>query len=945
MSSTGPAAVLEAAELCSAAGDHADAAQLLAQALITGQSDPALLHALAEAQFAIGWAGCALALLAEAQRVAHDDVAVATDRNQRLREHGRFAEALAVLPANLAAARADTYADMGLPVLAVETDPAGRRGLWWRTGGPLRFLRTARRDAERQVLAGLLDPAGHATPTPVDLTALLVRIVNGTAQDRDALAATRAAAAHLDGERRAEAAAVLAGALCRDATHPLLLRHAARLADSLDRHGPALALYRRLAADPSPIEVLVRQGELLIRMHRPPEAVRFVEGLPAETAHAVALREVVSQAYTEAGLPAAAAGAHDASGVVADWHRSLWWRIGGPLPFLRRRMRDRDDAIIADWTPLPVEAVLGASGATPPADLMDAVARGAAVQERAARAEERDGPSAAIDVLAAATAAGAPDPYVMRDLAERLFLDDREEAALAWFDRVVAADPSDLDAVYGRLGALTWLDRTRDALEVLDALPPEVRGAAAIRSRESWLYERQRFWTPALDAIGPGATAPHWLRSAQRRLWWRTGGPLWTIRRRMRDSDQRALDAWRSETLPLLSTLDRVVPGVTPGMRTVVDSHALDHAMLTLLWERANVVARLTAGFLAAVAAFAVLARIAATTLGLPTGWAVLAGAAAAGLDYLALRRWLFPYTRADDRRLVVTRAAPLIVTLAVAGAVSYRFRHEFDGWPALLGGALAALAVMATARLTAAAVWRAVGAWVLRRFRRGEPRAAALVETLALLMELREPAKRNDLRWRRFWLQRLERIAYAVEHHLPAAFGFVDADTHRQLTEGGRGAARAVRQLKFLVAAPASPDAWRRVEDVLRHNTAAFATGELGRLRRAEPVAAPAPVRRSRRAIAVETLRVALFAGLPLAAVYAAQPWLAFSETVHDWAKVVGLGWALLYVLLTLDPTLRDKLGAALSVVTLGQSGGIPPAGDPEALARFRDSTRSAAP
>jgi hypothetical protein len=153
------------------------------------------------------------------------------------------------------------------------------------------------------------------------------------------------------------------------------------------------------------------------------------------------------------------------------------------------------------------------------------------------------------------------------------------------------------------------------------------------------------------------------------------------------------------------------------------------------------------------------------------------------------------------------------------------------------------------------------------------------------------------------------------------------------------------VRQLKFLVAAPASPDAWRRVEEVLRHNAGALATGELGRLRRAEPVAAPAPVRRSRRALAVEVLRVALFAGLPLAAVYAAQPWLTFSETVHDWAKVIGLGWALLYVLLTLDPTLRDKLGTALSVVTLGQTGGIPPAGDPEALARFRDSARSAAP
>jgi hypothetical protein len=245
----------------------------------------------------------------------------------------------------------------------------------------------------------------------------------------------------------------------------------------------------------------------------------------------------------------------------------------------------------------------------------------------------------------------------------------------------------------------------------------------------------------------------------------------------------------------------------------------------------------------------------------------------------------------------------------------------------------------MATARLAAAAALRFVAAWVMRRFLRGEPRAAALCETLALLVELREHGRRNDLSWRRFWLWRLERIAQAVELDMPATFGLVDPDTHRQLTDGGRGCARAVRQLKFLVAAPSSPDAWRRVEDVLRHNAGALATGELGRLRRADPAAVPAPVRRGRRAIAGEALRTTVFAGLPLAVVYLAQPWLTFSETVHDWAKVAGLGWALLYVLMTLDPTLREKLGTALSMITLGQ------AGDPAAVARSRDSGPSPAP
>ncbi|MFF5231699.1 hypothetical protein [Dactylosporangium sp. NPDC000521] len=935
MSSNGPAAVLEAAELCSAAGDHADAAHLLAEALITGPSDPDLLRALAGAQFAIGWDGCALALLAEAHRVAPDDEAVITDRNIALRDHGRFVEALAVLGASpQRTLRAGTYDDMGLPVLAVEAEATGRRGLWWRTGGPLPFLRARRRRVEERILADLVEAAGPPSPAPVDLAALLTRIVNGTAQDRAALAASRAATRLAAGGNLADGAAVLAGALRRDTTHPLLLRLAAQIADSLDRHGAALALYRRLAVDPSPIGILAQQGHLLTRMQRPAEAMRFVAGLPAGTARAGELRRVVATACADAGLAASAVDAHDRPGIVADWHRPLWWRTGGPLPALRWRSRLRDNEAMRGWTPLPVGELIGPLATVDAADLMDAAARAAAVLAQARQAEERGGTAAAIDILATAAVA-TPDPQIIKELAGKLSADDRDEEALGWLDRAVAADPADVELVAARLTTLTWLDRTREARDLVDALPAATRATELVRERESWLNERQRLWTPALDALGPAATVPSWLRGRHRRLWWRTGGPLWVLRRRTRSADLGALESWRSGTLPLLSTLDGVVAAATPAMRAVVDGNRLDHEVLTMLWERANVVARLTAGYLATAAAAVVLARIAATATGLPAGWALFAGATAAGLDYLALRRWLFRYTRADSGRLAVTRAAPLIVALAVAGAALYRL----GGWTALAGGTLAALAGTATARLAAAAVCRIPAARAMRRHLRSEPRAAALSETLAMLGELRQHGRRNDLFWRQFWLWRLERIAQALERDLPVSFGLVDPDTHRQLTDGGRAAARAVRQLKFLVAAPASADSWRRVEDALRHNAGALATGELGRLRRVAAVAAPAPVRRGRRAVAAEIARTAVFAGLPLAAVYLAQPWLDFSETFHDWAKVVGLGWALLYVLLTLDPTLHAKLSTALSMVTLGQTG------DPAAVARSRDSARSAAP
>ncbi|MEV4141550.1 hypothetical protein AB0J72_56510 [Dactylosporangium sp. NPDC049742] len=921
MSSTGPAAVLEAAELCSVAGDHADAAHLLAEALITGPSDPDLLRALAAAQFAIGWDGCALALLAEAHRVAPDDEAVITDRNIALRDHGRFVQALAVLgtaPRRLL--RANTYTAMNLPTLAVDTHPAGLRSHWERTGGLLQFRR--RRREEERVLAGLVEAAGPPARAAVDMCALLTRIVNGTAQDRDALAACGAATAHLDGGRRAEAATVLADALRRDSTHPLLLRRAALVAERLGRKEPALALYRRLAADPSPIEVLVRQCTLLIEMGRLPEAVRFADSLPVETAGARALRRVVARAYHAAGLPAAACGAFDAD----DRQRRLWWQTGGPLPAVRRRLRRRDEEAIAAWAALSVEEVLGPLASVPASELMVAAAHAADALHRAERAEERAGRDAAIDVLAA----GGQDPQIVKELAVQLFLADREDETLARLDDLAASHPDDIDVVDGRVAALTWLDRPRAVVELLEAAAPAIRATPLVREREAAFFAYYRLRVLALDAIGPAPTTPQWSRGRRRALWWRTGGPLWMVRQRMRDTDRAALAAWRRGVAPLLSTLDAVVPAADPAARSVVDGHALDVETVTLWWQRANAVVRAVAGVAAAVAASPVLGAIAGSEF---------EGAVAAGAVYLTAHLLLFPAARADDRRAVITRAAPLIAGFALAGTALYRGQ---DGPQAFAGAMLVAVAAVGAARLAAAAGCRLVAAWAMRRFQRRAPRAVALTETLAMLDELRRVGRRNDLRWRRFWVERLERIAYAVEHDLPASFGLVDPDTHRQLTDGGRGAARAVRQLKFLVAAPASADAWRRVEEVLRHNAGALATGELGRLRRAAAVAVPAPVRRSRRTVATEALRVAVFAGLPLAAVYLAQPWLSFSETVHDWAKVIGLAWALLYLLLHLDPTLREKLGTVLAVLGQGQ----PPSEErPEALARFRDSARSAAP
>ncbi len=54
----------------------------------------------------------------------------------------------------------------------------------------------------------------------------------------------------------------------------------------------------------------------------------------------------------------------------------------------------------------------------------------------------------------------------------------------------------------------------------------------------------------------------------------------------------------------------------------------------------------------------------------------------------------------------------------------------------------------------------------------------------------------------------------------------------------------------------------------------------------------------------------------LPLAAVLAAQLVVHANASIFGWARIVTAGWALLYVVLGLDPNIRDKIDTASQLV-----------------------------
>jgi hypothetical protein len=138
-------------------------------------------------------------------------------------------------------------------------------------------------------------------------------------------------------------------------------------------------------------------------------------------------------------------------------------------------------------------------------------------------------------------------------------------------------------------------------------------------------------------------------------------------------------------------------------------------------------------------------------------------------------------------------------------------------------------------------------------------------------------------------------------------------------------GWAEALYQIQREILAPNSGTR-HNVQRVLRHEIRCLATGDLGTLVwRRPPVRPPRRVTLRRQAIA--TVRAFVVAALPLAAVLAAQPVLHLSAPVFSWARITAGIWALLHVVIALDPAIGDKIDTARTLVgTLRDSQSLSP-------------------
>jgi len=195
---------------------------------------------------------------------------------------------------------------------------------------------------------------------------------------------------------------------------------------------------------------------------------------------------------------------------------------------------------------------------------------------------------------------------------------------------------------------------------------------------------------------------------------------------------------------------------------------------------------------------------------------------------------------------------------------------------------------------------------------------AGAVDALLTVLCEIRDPAARSRMPDRDRWAHAIEQAAALIERELATALGGYDPQTRQVTAAHCRGAARALRDLKRDVAMP-SAGSWERVEAELVHAFTALADGDLGELRTAEePPREQLP--RSRWSRTAAALRAVLVAAVPVATVVALQPVLDLAKEHYHWAKVGAAGWALVYLLISVDPTMREKFEVVSDLVSLAR-------------------------
>lgn len=557
---------------------------------------------------------------------------------------------------------------------------------------------------------------------------------------------------------------------------------------------------------------------------------------------------------------------------------------------------------------------------------------GAYVDEAASQAEDllAQGDSrAARKVIAQAIDSTGQTSNLLWILAEVEFAEGHFDAGDDALRKALAGNPHDPVLVTRWVQLLRNHDRWREALIIAQDLPADMCLESEARAGIGEFYHSIECPAHAMLAFKSPKGLPRKGQLGWWRCWARSGGPIRFLHSRALFGEAKYLEFLKKpdsyiETIFCIDGLD--------DQRASQVRNRLE--VFNFLYYREIYRARALgrAGFrlipLAVLPVWLTLMTVSSLTAFPPgsldrPGYAAIS-ATIAMIPVIALVLWALEPTGSFRRVTSLSRMLAgilLVVVFEIGAGLAYAAGDisEVGGAGAVALGLVAAPA--AACCLLAASITAA--AFRGRRFRaifREDPLLSIIDPLLFALFSIRMPRRYQGIAYSVRMADSLEFAAYRMTQYLISRSSTGGLGSHDWLARRAAGWAESLRQMQRQIIAP-TPGGMVKAERFLVHEIRCLASGELGALPWTQPP--PTPSHRTllrRRAVAA--VRAIVVAGLPLAVVLAARAFLHMGTGLFGWTGIITGAWALLYVLLSIDPTVRDKISAGKELADLARPG-----------------------
>lgn len=521
-------------------------------------------------------------------------------------------------------------------------------------------------------------------------------------------------------------------------------------------------------------------------------------------------------------------------------------------------------------------------------------------------------------------------------LADVEFDDGNLIAGREYLDEALTASPGDAASVSRQIRTLSDAGFWREALSVVQAVPAELRDDPLVRAESGNFYRVCQCPAHAVDSYGTSRGLPRPSRMVRRSCWLRSGGPSWRLRRKLRAWEAMSLqDLWYPPGyIASISAVEGLDNRQVQRVRAQLETRNYRYTRRWYGWLALHRIGyRLIP--LAVIPVWLVLLAVVslagfATNAAGAAGFAAVSAIIATIPVIAAVRAILWPTGR---YRLDYSPRAVIIfvfVVIAAETAVAEGYeRHILPsaGWPAAaVLGLVVIPAAVACLPLAFAPVAILQIRWS-RRMRHRDGPVSAIDRLLSVLHDLKSTRIYRGMDERFLNCRRLESAASCLTKDLlpPSEVSYLGSG--EWLARRAAGWATAIRHMQRQIVAPV-PGGQGKVEGLLAHEIRCLVTGDLGALAWREP---PPPL--SRRATlrqrVISSAQAIVVAALPLAVVLAAQPFVHASSPIFNWARIASGVWALLYVLLSIDPAMGDKISAVRDLASLTQTAPRPASRD----------------